>query len=257
MSEKKDSLLSITEYKALVPEGVNTKVYIKLVKDQLMSDKLTMEDFNLFLYVCKRTGLDPLTKQIHAVPYWSSAKGKYLMSIIAGIDGFRLVAQRTGVYAGQDDVIYDPVEEDSDLPKKATVGVHKIVGGQKVAFVASARWSEYVKLDQKGQPTGQWKTMPYLMLGKCAEALALRKAFPNELSGIYTSEEMDQVGIKTNVTGDLPTPERFRKDEVIVTSGQPTDMSDEPVQETTIPDTTPDFDKIKKQNKKKLESEDK
>lgn len=250
-------VLNLTDYKNLVPEDigvlVGAKVYLSLIKEQIMSQKLSTADFNLFLYVCKRTGLDPLTKQIHPLPHWSTSLGRYVMTIVCGIDGFRLVAQRSGQYAGQDDVQFDV--EELTHPNKATVTVYKMLGNQRVAFTATARWNEYAKLDTKGNLTGQWVTMPYLMLGKCAEALALRKAFPNELSGVYTQEEMDQSGtIAKDMTRDLPTPERFKKEEIIVTSGQPTDMpAAKPVDSkaNANPIKTPDFNAIRKQNAEK------
>jgi hypothetical protein len=75
------------------------------------------------------------------------------------------------------------------VPAKATVTVYKAVAGQRCPFTATARWDEYYPGGKKGS---QWHKMPYLMLGKCAEALALRKAFPKLLSGMYVAEEMDQ-----------------------------------------------------------------
>jgi hypothetical protein len=118
----------------------------------------------------------------------------------------RLVAQRTKQYAGQDDVVYD--SEELKYPKKASVTVHKIIDGQKVPFTASARWAEYVQTDAKGMPIVMWERMPYLMLGKCAESLALRKAFPNELSGIYSEEEMGQ---SKNILEGITPPVRSNK----------------------------------------------
>jgi phage recombination protein Bet len=137
------------------------------------------DELEIFLHQCRKTGLDPLAKQI----YFQKRGGK--MTIITGIDGYRLVADRTGHYAGNDDPIFD----DDAKPTKATVTVYKIVGGVRCAFTASARWSQYFPGDALGF---MWKKMPHLMLGKCAEALALRKAFPAELSGVYTAEEMEQ-----------------------------------------------------------------
>lgn len=247
---KEPKALSLVDYKKLAPEGIDATVYLKLVKDQIMSQKLSTEDFNLFLYICKRTGLDPLTKQIHAVPHWSTTLGKYVMTVISGIDGFRLVGQRTGTYAGQDDVVYDPADESLTNPKKATVTVYKMIGGTRVPFTATARWNEYVKLSKEGKVDGQWSKMPYLMLGKCAEALALRKAFPNELSGVYTPEEMEQAGNGTEKISDLPTPERFKKDDIKVVTGAPLDTSVEAVKTEPAP-KMPDFDAMKKQNSQK------
>jgi hypothetical protein len=109
------------------------------------------------------------------------------MTVQTSIDGYRVIAERSGQLAGIEDAVYD--REDLPHPNKASVTVYRLVDGLKVSFTASARWSEYA-------PTGgqafMWQKMPYLMLGKCAETLALRKAFPNDLSGLYTNEEMAQ-----------------------------------------------------------------
>lgn len=142
-------------------------------------------EFELFVQICNRTGLDPFAKQIYFIrrgDKWSPQ---------TSIDGYRLIAQRTGQYAGSDEPVYD--SEDTDHPNKATVTVWRMVGGQRCPFVASARWSEYAQVF-KGQLADMWSRFPYLMLGKCAESLALRKAFPQELSGLYTREEMEQAG---------------------------------------------------------------
>jgi phage recombination protein Bet len=138
-------------------------------------------ELRLFWNQCVRTGLDPLARQIYSVP---RGNGR---TIQTGIDGYRLIAQRTGEYAGSDDAIYDTEAEDH--PNRATVTVWRLVEGVPRAFTATARWSEYKPASGQDQ---MWQKMPYLMIAKCAEALALRKAFPQELSGIYTDAEMDQ-----------------------------------------------------------------
>lgn len=149
----------------------------------------TDDELKLFLYVAQKTKLDPLTKQIHFV------KRSGQITIQTAIDGYRAIAERSGALAGIEDAVFD--DETQPKPKKATVTVYKMVEGQRVGFTASARWSEYA-------PTGaqafMWNKMPYLMLAKCAEALALRKAFPNDLSGIYTNEEMSQASNDIEVT---------------------------------------------------------
>jgi len=151
---------------------------IDLIKSTIAKDA-TDDELKLFIYTATRVGLDPMAKQIHFV------KRGGQMTIQTGIDGYRAIAERTGTLAGIDDAIYD--DDKGIHPNKASVTVYRLVGGQKVSFTASARWNEY------NQPSGfVWKKMPFLMLGKCAESLALRKAFPNDLSGLYTNEEMAQ-----------------------------------------------------------------
>ncbi len=150
----------------------------------------TDDELALFIMQCKRTGLDPFSRQVHAVKRYDSTLRREVMTIQTGIDGYRLIAERTGVYAGNDDPVYD--REDANHPGKATVTVWKLVSGQRVPFTRSARWAEFVQTKRDGEVTRFWAKMPYLMLGKVAEALALRAAFPQELAGVYTHEEMMQ-----------------------------------------------------------------
>lgn len=213
----------LTKY---VPEGQSPKLYIDLIKGQIMKpDRNGKErsntDLLLFLYVAKRTGLDPLTKQIYAVFRWDFTQGKEVMAIQTGIDGMRLIAQRTGEYAGQDEVVFTPEDESEKYPTKATVTVYKLLNGTRVPFTATARWREYApytKDKNGGNPKlgAMWEKMPYTMLGKCAEALALRKGFPNELSGVYSDEEMQQATPREAIS-ELPVPEKFKKPEVLNT----------------------------------------
>ncbi len=147
----------------------------------------TDDEFALFLQICKRTGLDPFARQIFAIKRWSD--GAEHMVTQTSIDGYRLIADRTGRYAGSSDVSYDTLSDGH--PTWATITVYKLVGETPCEFTASVRWEEYAQFF-KGKLGTMWEKMPYLMLGKCAEALALRKAFPQELSGLYTHDEMAQ-----------------------------------------------------------------
>jgi phage recombination protein Bet len=182
-----------------VPTVSWTSEQVELIK-RTIAVGATMDELQLFLYQAKRTGLDPLSRQIHFV------KRKDKGTIQTAIDGYRLIADRTGKYAGSDDYLFDEgipqylhmIGKDTQVPVTATVTVYKMCDGMKVAFTATAGWSEYCPSDEKSG--FMWRKMPYLMIGKCAEALALRKAFPAELSGIYTNEEMMQSGTATPST---------------------------------------------------------
>ena len=165
-----------------------TKDKIQLIKETVAKGSSDLE-LEMFLHMCNRTGLDPLARQIYAIKRWDSALGRESMAIQTGIDGYRLIAQRTGEHVGTDDAEFDRI--DREHPESATVTVYRIVAGMKCGFTATARWGEYVQLKKVGNPVGMWRKMPYGQLAKCAEALALRKGFPAELSGLYTFEEND------------------------------------------------------------------
>lgn len=176
------SSLAVVEPPRNLPVFVFQADEIDLIK-RTIAKGATDDELKLFLYQCERTGLNPLAKQIYFQKRRS--RGEDTLVILTGIDGYRLIADRTGQYAGND----DPVFDDEDNPGKATVTVYKMVGGVRCAYTASARWAQYYPGDQLGF---MWRKMPHLMLGKCAEALALRKAFPAELSGVHVKEEMEQ-----------------------------------------------------------------
>ena len=143
-----------------------------------------------FILVSARTGLDIFKSQIYLVPRWDTRLGKEVFRPQAGIDGFRAVAERTGKYAGNDDPVFkgEVQMKGGKAPEEAMVTVYKIVEGVRCPFTATARWTEYYPGEKLGF---MWHSKPHIMLGKCAEALALRKAFPNIIQGFYESAEMD------------------------------------------------------------------
>lgn len=148
-----------------------------------------------FLQHCSRTGLDPIARQIYSIA--RKSKGQLKWQIQISIDGARLVAERSGQYEGQttpeftaDGVTWTQVWLSSEFPKAARVGVYR--RGFRDALYAVALWDAYVQTKYGGEVSDMWKKMGPLMLAKCAEMLALRKAFPQDLSGLYSAEEMSQ-----------------------------------------------------------------
>lgn len=177
---------------------------LDLVKDSCCKPKnrqATDAEFALFLHQCRTRRLDPLVRQIYAVFRWNSQLGREAMTIQTSIDGFRLIAQRTSEYRGQsgpfwcgEDGEWVDVWTSKTHPVAAKVGVWR--EGFKEPVYSVARFDSYAQW-AKGENgaqflTGQWGKMDDLMIAKCAEALALRRAFPDELSGLYTSDEMSQ-----------------------------------------------------------------
>jgi phage recombination protein Bet len=158
---------------------------------QVGLENVPKPELAVFLHYCQRTGLDPFARQIYMI----ERGNKY--TIQASIDGLRIVAQRSNEYAGQvgpfwcgADGVWTDIWLETEPPLAAKVGVMR--KGFVEPLFAVAKFESYaVKYNNK--LSNLWAKMPDLMIAKCAEALALRKAFPNDLSGIYSTEEMEQV----------------------------------------------------------------
>ena len=161
-------------------EIVITAEQKELVKKTVFPDA-TDAELQLFFFDCTRRGVHPLDKLIHP----TKRNGKY--TPITSIDMFRMRAAESGEHLGTDDAVYLGDVGKPDFA--ASVTVYRHVRSEKCPFTATARWSEYFPGEKQGF---MWGKMPHLMLAKCAEALALRKAFPQQLHGLYTPEEMAQ-----------------------------------------------------------------
>lgn len=177
---------------------------VSVIKNQIAVGATDLE-LKSFIWQCERTGLDPFARQI----YFIKSGGK--VQIQTSIDGFRVIAERSRNYEGQtnaqwcgQDGVWKDIWVSNDFPVAARIGVYK--KGFREALYAVAHWVEYFP-----QPGFMHKKMPALMIAKVAESLALRKAFPNEMSGLYTQEEMNQSEHKITVYPDQPTYEETER----------------------------------------------
>lgn len=148
------------------------------------------------LSYCKARRLDPFKRVVHVVPMWNGNLRKMVDTVWPGIAELRTTAARTGCYAGKSKPIFGPEVTEKIGPVNVTfpewceVTVHRLVGGHRVSFTGIVFWREAVVTKKDGAPNAMWDRRKYGQLAKCAEAEALREAFPEELGGEQTAEEM-------------------------------------------------------------------
>lgn len=171
---------------------------LDLIKSQIAKG-CTDAEVAMFVGVCKRLKLDPFAKQIYCIKRREKRDEQWIevAQTQVSIDGFRVVAERSQSYEGQvgpqwcgEDGVWRDVWLAKEYPSAARVGVWR--KGWREPLWGVAAWASFVQTNRDGKPSKMWNTMPDVMLAKCAEAQALRKAFPNDLSGVYTPDEMEQ-----------------------------------------------------------------
>lgn len=156
---------------------------------------LSDDEFAIFLYNCQRQGIHPLDGLLIPISRNDKDEGKRL-TFVTTVDLLRSRAAESNEYAGNDDAVFSYGH--GDYPEAATVTVWRNVEMTRCSFTATARWAEYYPGEKLGF---MWRNKPHVMLGKAAEALALRKAFPKQLAGLYVAEELER----------QPIPSRPRK----------------------------------------------
>lgn len=187
---------------------------------QRMNPDCSPDEFDVFLHTAASLGLDPLKKQIYCFVFSKDNPAKRRMSLIVGIDGFRAIADRSGNYRPDDRApryVIDPAAIDKDKNPlgliSAEVTVYKRVHGDWWPVTAVAYWDELAPLIEGGSWTeneqgksyfkkdgkvmldpkkDNWRRMGRVMLAKCAEAQAIRRGWPEDLSAIHTDEEIDR-----------------------------------------------------------------
>ena len=195
----------------------------RVLVEQTYPSARSVEAVLMALSYCRARNLDIYKKPVHIVPMWNSQKRAYVETVWPGIAEIRTTASRTGEYAGIDEVVFGPmrerefssdVKEDNkwvnrkrtvNFPEWASVVVYRIVKGHKSAFHAKIFWEETYATAGKGDlPNDMWTRRARGQLDKCVEAAALRKAFPEELGGVYAAEEMEGQTIEGTVVDDQP-----------------------------------------------------
>lgn len=190
----------------------------KMIRDTFLSGA-SPQDAEVMLEIARIRGLSPITKQIHFVKRmkWNAdlQRKEAVWIPQVGIDGFRSLSERTGLYDGQDEPEFEYDSKGKILLCKVRVYRKDI----SRAFVGVAHFSEYVQTKADGQPNETWASKPHVMLAKCAEAMAHRKAFPETNGDLYAPEE--NAGEERESVAHPPPPARAAPPPLVATPELP------------------------------------
>lgn len=179
--------------------GVDRPSWLALT-NAIYPNATSLDSIIMALSYCKARGLDPFKRPVHIVPMWNSALGQTVDTIWPGIGELRTTAVRTGVFAGRDAAVYGPTvkerygEATLEHPEWCEVVVYRMVEGHRVACHGPrVYWRETYASKKHNDPTpnSMWMKRPFGQIEKCAEAGALRAAFPEEIGNEYTADEME------------------------------------------------------------------
>lgn len=185
----------------------------KVLIDSIFPQATSVDSILMALTYCRARNLDIFKKPVHIVPIYSSAKKSMIDSIWPSIAELRTTAARTGSYAGKDETDFGPIVKhklgnaEVEFPEWAQVTVYRIVQGVRCPFVGpKCYWLEYYATEKrdKKEPNDRWLRARHGQLEKCAEAGALRAAFPEEIGNDYAAEEMEGQAIIEVETSTAP-----------------------------------------------------
>lgn len=186
-----------------------TEQQIAVLRAAGVGEEVTQAELDVFLHECQRTKLDPFSKQIYLIGRYDKQLRRKAFRSQTGIDGYRVVAHRVAreerVELEYEETQWcgpDAVWRDVWIWREPPLAAKVVVRKNGKPFPAVATMAEYAATDSDGNLTSMWRRMPANQLEKCAEAKALRRAFPNDLGGIYTAEEMEQADAQQDQAAD-------------------------------------------------------
>jgi phage recombination protein Bet len=205
--------------------GIDAITWRALV-ESIFPTAQSIEAMALVLSYCKARNLDVFKKPCHIVPIWNKELGRLVDTVWPGIGELRTTATRTGAYAGTDPATKGPIITEKvgsvmmEYPEWVQVTVYRIVQGVRCAFPGpEVRYKETYATARRDNddPNEMWRNRPFGQLEKCAEAAALRKAFPEEMGADYIPEEMERQNGRwqTVVTTSTTIPEGQSKSKAI------------------------------------------
>lgn len=220
---------ALTKSDSSAAVGALTDPQLRLLKRTVAQD-CNDDEFNLFVEVARNLRLDPFRRQVLPLVFSKNDAKKRRMSLVVGIDGMRRIATRTGNYRPAS----EPPHYEIDEAAKSDTNPHGIVlcrvsvfqqdrNGDWFPVMGEAYWDEFAAIeeewhwgDERGKKvytgkkmlSGQWGKMPRLMIAKCAEAQALRRGWPDDLSGVYSEEELDRSRVEELASDRLAEQDR-------------------------------------------------
>lgn len=220
----------------------------KVLVEAVFPAAKSIDSIVMVLSYCKARNLDPFKRPVHIVPMWDAQRGAMVETVWPGISELRTTAARTKGYAGCDEAEFGPektqtfkgrmkkqggwedIEATVTYPEWCRLTVYRIIDGARCKFVGpKARWEEtFATIGKSGVPNQMWQDRPEGQLEKCAEAAALRRAFPEELGNDLTVEEMAGRQIhELEVIADVtPEPAAAARDAAPPRSAPPADTEE-------------------------------
>ncbi len=168
---------------------LNNREQVELLKNTYAKGATDIE-FRMLIAVGNRVNADPFKREIYLIPFWDRNARKMSKTPVVGIDWYRKQAGKSKNYAGQGEAEFGEKIQSNGIehPDWAVVPIYNRNFEHPIRV--KVFWDEIVKLDKQGNALSSWRTMPRTMLAKCSEAQGIRRAFPEEVGGVYTEDEM-------------------------------------------------------------------